>query len=375
MTKTGKNTKIITDKVREKRTRVIKLLNGDEPVIDWSDGDITSKLIRAYSWYNVNYTLDEGREWFYNYLTLNNYSNADITKFKSVEIPMVVCSISRLLSRDIEVPARTYTFFKTFLQNTLSSKTKNEELKVKRSYTYVKLPSVDNKIEAIMQNIEDSIDAFHKTGSFNYSLYNDIKSYEIKSPSVQIIYTNLLPRIQQIVEAVDSPKSDIKEYFTSYTKGQFAKLVDFYRMLDTDCKKALLATKIIRKNRKKKTISSEKVLKSFKYQKEDKTLKTVSIDPSRIINSSTLVTFNTKYKRMAVFVAKEGEKLSVKGTSIINYDESKSGMKRVKKSEEAISSILSGTPNSILKTFSKLKNDSTVPTNRINEDTLLLRVV
>lgn len=358
-----------TAKIREKRNLVAKLLSGDEPTVNINSQYPDVELAKAYSWYNTNYTVEEGREWLFSYLKNKGYSQHIIDNVKQRNVPMVFCSIARLLSRDLQLPERTLNNFAKFLEPQTT-----DNIEVKKRTIYVKPPSVDNKIEAIIQNIEDATDHLIRSSTFEYSLYNDIKSQEIKSPSVKEIYARILPRIDQVIQMADNPNSDINEYYKSFNKEQKKTLIAFYKMLDADCKKALQATKVVRQNKKKKTINSEKVLKSFKYKKEDNSLKTLSVDPSKILNSETLVVYNTKYKRMTVFVAKEGEKLSVKGTSILNYDESKSGAKRVRKPEEAISQILSGTSNSILKTFAKFKSNPQTMSNRINEDTLLLRV-
>jgi hypothetical protein len=362
--------KTVNARIREKRNLVAKLLAGDEPTVDLNSRFPTVELARAYSWYNINYTIEEGREWLSSYLKSKEYSQDFIDNLMSTQIPMVYCSIARLLSRDISLPEKTMFNFKKFLEQQLP---KQVEIKTKR-VTYIKAPTADSKIETIMSNIEEATDQFITTGSYDYSLYNDIKNQDIKSPSVKEIYNRLMPRIQQVLELADNPKSDIAEYYIKYTREQKKIILQFHRMLETDCKKALQATKVVRQNKKKRPVSSEKLLKNFKFKKEDVSLKILSIEPSKILTSTMLVVYNTKYKRMTVFVAKEGEKLSVKGTSIQNYDETKTESKRVKKPEEATTQILSGTNNSILKTFAKFKSKPQTITNRINEDTLLLRV-
>ena len=362
--------KSITAKVREKRNLVAKLLAGDEPTVNLHSRFPEVELTRAYSWYNTNYTPEEGREWLVTYLKSKNHSQEFIDNIMQKQVPMVFCSIARLLTRNIDLPERTLTNFNKFLDQELSTRI---EIKTKR-VVYVKPQTVDSKIDTIMANIEEATDKLILTSTSDYSLFNDIKSHDIKSPSVKEIYSRLQPRIQQVLEMADNPKSDIGEYYGKHTREQKKAIIQFHRMLENDCKKALQVTKVVRQNRKKRTVSAEKILKSFKYKKEDSSLKIHSVEPAKILTSSMLVVYNTKYKRMIVFVAKEGENLSVKGTSIQNYDETKTESKRMRKPEESISQILSGTNNSILKTFAKFKSKPQTITNRINEDTLLLRV-
>ena len=362
--------KNITAKMREKRNLVAKLLSGDEPTVNINSRFPEVEVSRAYSWYNTNYTPEEAREWLNTYLKNQEYSQTFIDSIMQKQVPMVYCSIARLLTRNIELPEKTMINFNKFLKQETDTRI---ELKVKR-VVYVKQQTVDSKIDSIMSNIEEATDQLILTSSFDYSLYNDIKSQDIKSPSVKEIYNRLQPRIMQALELADNPKSSIGEYYSKHTREQKKAIIQFHRMLENDCRKALQATKVVRQNRKKRPVSAEKVLKSFKYKKEDGLLKIHSVEPAKILNSSTLVVYNTKYKRMTVFIAKEGENLSVKGTSIQNYDESKTESKRMKKPEEAITQILSGTNNSILKSFAKFKSTPQTITNRINEDTLLLRV-
>lgn len=369
MNRKGMVMKNNTAKIREKRNNLNKLVNGDEPTININSQYPEVELARAYTWYNTNHTIEEGREWLFSYLKSKKYSQDIIDNVKQKNIPMVFCSIARLLSRNIQLPERTINNFTKFLEPQV-----NNVVTKKRNTYNVKPITVDTKIDIILQNIEDATDQLLMNYTFDYSLYNDIKNQQIKSPSVKEIYERILPRINQVIEMADIPNSSINEYYAKLTKAQKKTLIAFYKMLDTDCRKALQATKVVRQNKKKKTVSNDKVLKSFKYKKEDNSLKILSVEPLKILTSSTLVVYNTKYKRMTVFVAKEGEMLAVKGTSILNYDENKSGAKRVKKPEEAISLITSGTSNSILKTFAKLKSTPQTITNRINEDTLLLRV-
>jgi hypothetical protein len=364
--------KKMTALAREKRDRTLKLLAGDEPSVNLNARYPEVEMSRAYAWYNTNYTVEEGKEWLISYLENKQYSSATINYVKAQQVPMVVCSIARLLSRNITIMEKSLKFFDSYLSNIKENT--SSELKVKKVVNYIKPPSVDDKVDLIMTNIEYAFDSLITTWSYNYSLYNDIKASGIKAPTVKEIHTKLQPRIAQIIELMDSGKSsDLHEYYDSYNKTQLKKIAEFHRMLDEDCKKAMQVTKIVRQ-RKKRTVNATKAVSKLKYKKEDNSLKIVSVNPANILNSSILVTYNTKYKRMTVFVAKEDSKLSVKGTSILNYDETKSMSTRVRKPNEALNAILSGTTNSITKTFDKFKSTVTIPTNRINEETILVRV-
>jgi hypothetical protein len=104
-----------------------------------------------------------------------------------------------------------------------------------------------------------------------------------------------------------------------------------------------------------------------------KELNISSIKPIQITESSTLWVYNEKYKKLTFYCTKNGEAFIVKGSTIQNYDESKSFSKRIRKPEKVIPSILTDPRKKIEKDIGSLKTKIEVPTGRINDQTLLLR--
>ena len=62
--------------------------------------------------------------------------------------------------------------------------------------------------------------------------------------------------------------------------------------------------------------------------KEDLEYKLVSISPVDIIGCKYLMVFNTKTKKLGIYYSKDDSGLSVKGSSIEDYDEIISGQDR-----------------------------------------------
>lgn len=76
------------------------------------------------------------------------------------------------------------------------------------------------------------------------------------------------------------------------------------------------------------------VAKTATYMKEDKELGLVSVSPARIVGANKAFVYQTKYKIGMVFVAKEGETLTVTGSSIRNFDPAQSYMKTIRKPKD-----------------------------------------
>ena len=77
-----------------------------------------------------------------------------------------------------------------------------------------------------------------------------------------------------------------------------------------------------------------KAVKTMKYQKRDEELGIDSLSPARLVGAKEAMLYNTKYRTLIHFVAKPGETLSVKGSSIRNHDEEKSVSRTVRKPKD-----------------------------------------
>jgi hypothetical protein len=100
----------------------------------------------------------------------------------------------------------------------------------------------------------------------------------------------------------------------------------------------------------------------------------VSINPTDIISAKELWVFNIKTRKIGKYVAKEYGELSVKGTSIINFDENTSIQKTVRKPEEKLKEFKAAGKVQLRKFLEDINATDTKMNGRINEDTILLKV-
>jgi len=130
-----------------------------------------------------------------------------------------------------------------------------------------------------------------------------------------------------------------------------------------------------RKPRKKKVLTPAQILKNFVYQETDDEYNLKSVKPERVLGAQELWTYNTKYKIVTVFRAKDNTGLQVRRTFIENYDENTSISKGAgRKSEKVVSDILTSGKIVLKKYMEALKTDKSLQ-HRINENTVLLRVI
>jgi hypothetical protein len=129
----------------------------------------------------------------------------------------------------------------------------------------------------------------------------------------------------------------------------------------------------VRKPRKTKPKSADKVVSKLKFQKESNELKIVSIDPTKIVGAKELWTFNTKYNVLAHYWSEHG--FLVKGTTLQGVDAGRSRQKKLRKPMDVLPSITGSTSKAAERAFDALKTKEANPNGRINEFTVILRAV
>lgn len=345
---------------------------GDEPTFK-NEFD-NAEYSRALTWYNIMCTTSDAREYLETYLK-NTGRTADLKKFKTVSdtwVNTTAAWIARMINRGVKVGENSQKFLEDKIRFTIdfhSTEEKKEDGVVKTNVISIQ-DRIRDKANDLIGDVEEMID---KGGEF--SLYNWLKANDIPATYAPRIIAFYAPVLGELIEASEGVDPQLKEGYKHFTKKQLEARIQFFNNLIEDAERYADATKKIRKPRKARTVSVEKKLKNFKFQKEDNSYKIASVNPEKIIGCQELWTFNTKYKTLSVFRALDRGGLQIKGTSLIGYDEKNSVTKRTgRKPEYYVDKVLNGGKVALRKLTDEMKNDAPLA-YRINENTILLKVV
>ena len=166
-------------------------------------------------------------------------------------------------------------------------------------------------------------------------------------------------------------KADIKNYTIAIEELLLA--LDF--VIDS--------AKVNRKPRKSKPKSAEKLVEKLKYLKVDSKYKLASINPADLIGANELWVFNIKTRKLGKYIAKnidpkgmmrEGTGLTVKGTTILGYDESLSIQKTLRKPDEQLKDFKSSGKVALRKFLDDIATTDTKLNGRSNPETVLLKI-
>jgi len=167
-------------------------------------------------------------------------------------------------------------------------------------------------------------------------------------------------------------KADIKKLRTAISELMVA--LDF--IIDQ--------AKATRKPRKAKPRSADKVISKLKFLKVDEKYKLASINPIDVVGANELWVFNVKTRKLGKYIAssidpkglgREGTGLSVKGTTIIGFDEKLSVQKTLRKPDEQLKEFKGAGKVALRKFLEDINTTDTKLNGRCNLDTVLLKVV
>jgi len=202
---------------------------------------------------------------------------------------------------------------------------------------------------------------------------NLFKANSLKSAHMGHIRATFDKRAKEINEALDGTDKLLVEAYSNFTKPELRKLSTFYKNLFAACDMIKEVAKIERAPRKKKPVSTEKLVAKLKFKKEDSSLGIVSLSASSIIGAKEVWTYNTKTRKLTHYKATSEQGINVKGASLIDFS-TESAEKTLRKPAETLAEFKKASKVK-LRTFLKdLTTLDTVPTGKINEHHILLRV-
>jgi len=232
---------------------------------------------------------------------------------------------------------------------------------------------IREKANECIGELEGQIDTLIATKfSANVTPYAAMHTLAIKDVQTRFIIDWAKNKRTEFDEIMTTDDKDLKEGYSNFSKTELKKIVAYCDQVILDCQK--VSSTASRKPRKRKAKSPDQLVAKIKYCQEFAELKLTSVKPSDIIGSMQLWVYNTKTRKLGVYHAEDAGGLSVKGSSILNFAESKSVQKKLRKPEVTLPDVLSGGKVFLRNVIENIRAVESALTGRINADTILLRV-
>lgn len=259
-----------------------------------------------------------------------------------------------------------------------------EEKKEDKKKKNVYIPSIQERMRevayAMADPIDEAIDSYitdpNEFDPNAYKIASLLRRKEAKAAHARLIktlYTKDLEEYTQLVSP-DCPK-DLMEGYASYGKKNIKKMYDFLTQVVGACDQIAGEAKVLRKPRKIKVKSPEEHVKNVKFKATDDRYAIASVPPTNIVGAKAVVVFNTKTRKIGMYVAEEtSQVLGVKGTAIVGFDTKKSVQKTLRKPDTQIKEFKAiGTLKRTDTWLNDIKTTSTVLNGRMNADIMILK--
>jgi hypothetical protein len=258
-----------------------------------------------------------------------------------------------------------------------ASKLREETLNNSQSVVFISPQQrLANKVnDTIMVDIDELEDSWIVGEKPTLELYNLMQKHELKGMAVPLIRPRLEGWLLEYQDAYFKKCEQAVEGYSHLTRRELKRRIDDIERMLTDLDSFHSASKAKRATRVAKPKSADKQVAKVKYKKEDSGFKLASINPSRIIGAVRLYVFNTKYKQLTEYVSDVTKGFEVSGTTIKGFDPKQSRKITLRKPQDVLSVVLNKSPTQINKTLESLTTKPSEPNGRLNEETIILRVI
>jgi len=360
----------------------------------WDESQFLRHFHSAMGWYRLESSGKELKPKVINWMSANGYTKDQIAEFKKTKdnrCGTTVGAIAACLLKgmptvraDFNDGRDTATWLRTSITKIVTEgkdDIDDSEAAVEAKPD-VYTPSIQERVREasykMTEEIEDAIESFQADPeNFDpkaFKVLNLLKGKEAKAAHSRIIKEFYSKGLNELIEVATTKDEQLKEGYSHLSKAQLKKITQFYQEIVSACDMLGQEAKVNRKPKAKKSVPAEKIVAKLKYKKTDESLKLVSVNPTDIIGAKELWIYNTKTRKLGKYVASEYLELTVKGTSIIGFNENTSIQKTLRKPVEQLKAFKDAGKVQLRKFLDEINAVDTKMNGRINEETILLRI-
>jgi len=352
-----------------------KVFSGGEPT--WKNNE--KSIVKALNWYSYHSDSKESKKYTIQYLKDNKASKEDIELIEKVPEEKFnnlgfVCRIKMrggpLTNENIQWITSRISELKSEVKRTV------EKSKVESKPTISIQDRILDKSREMIGEIESVIDDCFMVRDFDaIDPYEIMQTLSMKGVHANHVIKFFSKRVLEIKEALSGKDSQLTEGYSNFTKSELKQYLAYIERIISDAEKIAHINKVTRAPRKKKAKPADKVVSKLQYKKEDSEYKIASVNPADIVGCLQLWVFNTKTRKLGVYNCIDDAGLSVKGTTLLNFNEATSIQKILRKPDVTLPELVKSGKIALRKILTNINAVEQTLTGRINSDTILVRII
>ena len=341
----------------------------------------TSRLSKAFSWYNYFYGKKDARDMIVNYLEAHD-RKSDVRLLKGIPdsaIRLTTGWLCRMSMVGLELHDAEQLKLQNQLREILDSK-QNEVTEVTEEPAVAK-PNIQDRLREKASECNGELD-----GMFDEFMLSGAKLTADFKPVTIMRGLNVAP--QMISQILDNWKRKLSE-FEAVAEGKDAQLVEAYSYLSkiqlrnvikfceavvNDCGAYVQIKKVERKPRKVKAVPPEKRAAKFKMLAEFAELKLKSLPAASLVDKAEAWLYDSKKRKLIHLVAdSHTQAFTVKNNSVIGFSTVETVQKTLRKPAEQLKGITGAGKPAARKAFKDIKATETAWNARGTENLIILK--
>jgi len=227
--------------------------------------------------------------------------------------------------------------------------------------------------QTIMQDLEDLEDAWINGEKVSIDVYGLFRKHALGGSATIPVRKAIEGWLLQYEDAYYKRCEQSVEGYSHLKRPELNRRIKECKAMLEDLDRIKSVAKARRTVKVKKTPSIDKQVSKVKYKKEDTEFKIASIKPVQVIGKKRLFVFNTKYRKLTEYVTEDPKGFIIQGTTIKNFSKHSSRTITLRKPLDVLPLVSSQTTKQFSKVLDGIKAKPSVPTGRLNEDTILLK--
>jgi len=329
------------------------------------------QLAFALNWYHQNMENKDAQRYIQEYAKKHNIEGKLNTK-KSYLTLAWLCRL-QMNGNDID---HGVNYIKKEIEDVMQEEVEEPEVKVETGPVITIQDRIREKVSECVGELEGQIDELVITAfKANVSPYAIMHTLDIKGIHANRVIDAFKIKRQEFDVVMNTDDKEVKEGYSNFKKTELKKLVAYCDQVIMDGLKIAGAATKSRKPRKRKEKTPDQLVAKMKLCVEFAELNLKSVKPREIIGAMALWVYNTKTRKLGCYHAEDAGGFSVKGTSLTNFNETKSVQKKLRKPEVTLPEVLNGGKVYLRSAMENIRAVESALTGRINEDTILVRAI
>jgi hypothetical protein len=341
----------------------------------------TSRLSKAFSWYNYFYGKKDARDMIVNYLEAHD-RKADVRLLKGIPdsaIRLTTGWLCRMSMVGLELHDAEQLKLQNQLREILDSK--QAEVTEVTEEPAVAKPNIQDRLREKASEcngeLDGMFDEFMLSGAKMTADFKPVaimRGLNVAPQMISQILDNWKRKLTEFEAVVDGKDAQLVEAYSHLSKIQLRNVIKFCEAVVNDCGAYVQIKKVERKPRKVKAVPPEKRAAKFKMQAEFAELKLKSQPAASLVDKSEAWLYHSKKRKLIHLVAdSHTQAFTVKNNSVIGFSTVETVQKTLRKPAEQLKGIVGAGKPAARKAFKDIKATETAWNARGTENLIILK--